>query len=85
MPARITRDGAVPLPQAPLHPEMLDLIRRVKAYERLTIRAALSGDRSLALEALTANPLVPGDVAAPLLDALLEANRALLPRFFPQG
>ena len=85
VPARITRDGAVPLPQAPLHPEMLDLIRRVKAYERLTIRAALSGDRSLALEALTANPLVPGDVAAPLLDALLEANRALLPRFFPQG
>ena len=85
VPARITRDGAVPLPQAPLHPEMLDLIRRVKAYERLTIRAALSGDRLLALEALTANPLVPGDVAAPLLDALLEANRALLPRFFPQG
>ena len=85
VPARITRSGAVPLPQAPLHPEMLALIRRVKAYERLTIRAALSGDRSVALEALSANPLVPGEVAGPLLDALLEANRALLPRFFPKG
>ncbi len=85
VPARITRDGAVPLSQGPLHPEMLDLISRVKVYERLTIRAALSGDRAIALEALTANPLVPAGVAAPLLDALLEANRALLPRFFPQG
>ena len=85
VPARITADGAVPLRQAALHPEMLDLIRRVKAYERLTIRAALSGDRSLALEALTANPLVPAGVAGPLLDALLEANRALLPQFFPKG
>jgi 6-phospho-beta-glucosidase len=85
VPARITRDGAVALPQGPLHPDMLELVRRVKIYERLTIRAAVSGDRGLALEALTANPLVPADVAAPLLDALLEANRALLPRFFPEG
>ncbi|MFI5199200.1 MAG: 6-phospho-beta-glucosidase [Candidatus Limnocylindrales bacterium] len=85
VPARITRDGAVPLRQAPLHPEMVELVRRVKAYERLTIEAALSGDRELALEALSANPLVPRDVAGPLLDALLEANRPLLPRFFPEG
>jgi 6-phospho-beta-glucosidase len=85
VPARITADGPVPLRQAALHPEMLDLIRRVKAYERLTIRAALSGDRSLALDALSANPLVPDGVAAALLVALLEANRALLPRFFPEG
>ncbi len=85
VPARITRDGAAPLRQAPLHPEMLELVRRVKAYERLTIQAALTGDRALALEALTANPLVPAEVAGPLLEALLEANRGLLPRFFPRG
>ena len=38
----------------------------------------------MALKALMANPLV-GDygVAQPLLDALLEANREHLPRFFP--
>jgi 6-phospho-beta-glucosidase len=85
VPARITRDGAVPLPQGPLHPEMAELIRRVKIYERLTIQAALSGDRAIALEALAANPLVPTDAVSPLLEALLEANRSLLPRFFPQG
>jgi len=33
-----------------------------------------------------ANPLVRDyDTAKPLLDALLEANRQHLPRFFPQG
>jgi Alpha-galactosidases/6-phospho-beta-glucosidases, family 4 of glycosyl hydrolases len=85
VPARITREGPQPLPQGPLHPEMADLIRRVKIYECLTIRAALSGDRAIALEALSANPLVPTGVAGPLLEALLEANRPLLPQFFPRG
>ena len=55
----------------------------MKAYERLAVQAAISGDRTVALRALMANPLVSDyDVAAPLLDALLEANRAHLPRFF---
>jgi alpha-galactosidase/6-phospho-beta-glucosidase family protein len=35
---------------------------------------------------LVANPLVPDlDTAQPLLDALLEVNRAYLPRFWPEG
>ena len=62
---------------------MRGLVEAVKAYEELAIEAALSGDRDVALRALLANPLVADyDVAAPLLDALLEANRAHLPRFF---
>jgi 6-phospho-beta-glucosidase len=82
VPCRITAAGAEPLPQRPLPPEMLGLVEQVKAYERLTVQAAVSGDRDLALKALMANPLVPGyEVAAPLLDAILEANRPLLPRF----
>ena len=84
VPCRIDRDGAHPLPLEPLAPEMLGLVQQAKAYERLTVRAAVSGDRGLALKALMANPLVREyDVAAPLLDALLEANRDYLPRFFP--
>jgi 6-phospho-beta-glucosidase len=83
IPARIDRDGAHPLPLAPLAPEMRGLVQHVKAYERLTLQAAISGDRKTALLALLSNPLVADwDVAAPLLDALLEANRAHLPRFF---
>lgn len=80
--AIVGAEGAQPQPVSPLAPEMLGLVERVKAYERLAIRAAMSGDRSVALEALLANPLVAPGVAADLLEALLEANRVHLPRFF---
>jgi 6-phospho-beta-glucosidase len=84
IPARIDRDGAHPLPLGPLPPVLLGLIQQMKAYERLTVAAATSGDRGLALEALLANPLVRDyQVAAPLLDALLAKSRDHLPRFFP--
>ena len=84
VPARIDAGGARPLPQEPLAPELLGLVQQAKAYERLAVRAALSGDRAVALKALLANPLVrEWQVAAPLLDALLEKSRPYLPRFFP--
>jgi 6-phospho-beta-glucosidase len=81
--ARIDRDGAHPIPVAPLPPEMLGLVEHVKAYERLAVRAATTGDRTIALKALMTNPLVRDyRTAVPLLEALLEANRQHLPRFF---
>ncbi len=84
--ARIDREGAHPMPVEPLPPEMLGLVQHAKAYERLTIAAAKSGDRILALKALMANPLVPDyETAASLLEALLEANRQHLPRFSADG
>jgi 6-phospho-beta-glucosidase len=84
LPARVDAAGAHPLPQAPLAPELLGLVQQAKAYERLAVEAAVTGDRTVARKALLANPLV-GDyrVAAPLLEALLAASRAYLPRFFP--
>ncbi|MGA8207679.1 MAG: 6-phospho-beta-glucosidase [Candidatus Dormiibacterota bacterium] len=86
VPARIDRAGAHPLPQSPLAPELLGLVQAAKAYERLAVEAATSGDRAVALKALLANPLVSQyQVAAPLLDALLAANRDQLPLFFPAG
>jgi 6-phospho-beta-glucosidase len=84
VPATVGTRGVHPLPQAPLAPELLGLVQQAKAYERLAVEAAVTGDRTVARKALLANPLV-GDyrVAAPLLEALLEASRAYLPRFFP--
>jgi 6-phospho-beta-glucosidase len=82
--ARIDREGAHPIPLSPLAPEMLGLVEHVKAYERLAVQAAMTGDRTIALKALMTNPLVRDyRTAAPLLDALLEANRKHLPGFFP--
>jgi 6-phospho-beta-glucosidase len=79
----VDADGAHPIAVDPLAPEMAGLVQHAKAYERLTIDAAVTGDRGVALKALMANPLVGDyDVARPLLDALLEANVEHLPRFF---
>jgi 6-phospho-beta-glucosidase len=73
IPARIDREGAHPLPLAPLAPDQRELVQVVKAYERLAVRAARTGDRAAAMDALLANPLANG-VTEPgaLLDALLE-------------
>jgi 6-phospho-beta-glucosidase len=75
VPARIERDGPVPLPQPPLAPELLGLVQHVAAYERLTAGAAVSGDRDAARLALLTNPLVREyGLACQLLDELFDAE-----------
>ncbi|HEY5661107.1 MAG TPA: 6-phospho-beta-glucosidase [Gaiellaceae bacterium] len=69
VPARVGRDGPEPLPQPPLAPELLGLVQHVAAYERLTVRAALSRDPVDARKALLAHPLI-GQVE--LVDGLLD-------------
>ena len=69
VPARVGRQGPKPLPQAPLAPELLGLVQHVAAYERLTVRAALSRDPVDARKALLAHPLI-GQVE--LVDGLLD-------------
>jgi 6-phospho-beta-glucosidase len=86
VPAHVDLAGAHPVDVAPLAPEMLGLVQAVTAYEELTIEAAKTGSRKVALRALLANPLVrQWDVAVPLFDALLEANRGYLPQFEGNG
>ena len=63
---------------------MMGLVEHCKAYERLAVEAARSGSRDTVVRALLANPLVGQyPLAAELGDALLAANRHLLPRFIP--
>ena len=86
VPAHVDTAGAHPVPVPPLPPEMLGLVQEVTAYEVLTIEAARTGDRTVARRALLANPLVrQWDTVVPLLDELLELNRAHVPAFFPNG
>ena len=70
VPARVTKDGAVPLPQAPLAPELLGLVQHVAAYERLTVEAATTRDHVAARKALLAHPLI-GQVE--MVDGLVDA------------
>jgi 6-phospho-beta-glucosidase len=82
VPCTVDAHGAHPLPCDPLPPEMLGLVQHVKAFELLTARAAESGSRSAALNALMANPLVADfTVAEPMLAEILHTNRSYLPRF----
>jgi 6-phospho-beta-glucosidase len=84
--ARIGRDGAEPLPQAPLAPELLGLVQHVAAYERLTVEAALAGDHSLAVNALLTHPLIGQlELAEKLVDRLLASSGDYLPRFAARG
>lgn len=53
------------------------------AIHHLNVKAAMEGNRQAALEAMLLDPIVPDRfVAEKCLDAMLEANRAYLPRFF---
>jgi 6-phospho-beta-glucosidase len=75
VPARVGRDGPVPLEQSPLAPELLGLVQHVAAYERLTAQAATTGDLVLAKKALLTHPLIGQNaLAEQLLERLLEAG-----------
>ncbi|MBP2017501.1 6-phospho-beta-glucosidase [Symbiobacterium terraclitae] len=79
--ALVGAHGAVPLTVGHLPPQLRGLLQHVKAYEELTIAAAVSGDPSLALQALAANPLVPSVAVAKQLWAEMSAAHA---RYLPQ-
>jgi 6-phospho-beta-glucosidase len=75
VPARVGREGPVPLPQAPLAPELLGLVQHVAAYERLTAEAAVTRDLETARKALLAHPLVgQWSLSVGLLEKLIAAG-----------
>jgi 6-phospho-beta-glucosidase len=62
--------GAMPEPQG-------NLVRTVKIYERMAVRAIAARDRELAIDALTVHPLILSySRARPLVDRYLEAHAA---------
>jgi 6-phospho-beta-glucosidase len=78
----VDAQGAHPLTFGQLPDSMHALTQQVKAYERLTIEAAVHGDRRSGLLALVTNPLVANaQIAQPLLEEVLEVNKAYLPQF----
>jgi len=82
MPAKVDRKGIHPLSAEPLPPACFGLLAHVKAYELLTVEAAVHGDREAAYQALLAHPLGPkAHQVQAVLDDLLETNKAFLPQF----
>jgi 6-phospho-beta-glucosidase len=59
------------------------LIAAVKAYELLTVEAAVHGDREAAYQALLVHPIGPkADKVQAVLDDLLETHKEHLPQFW---
>lgn len=83
IPAIVNSTGPHPITIGEVPPEIRGLMQVVKAYEELTIDAAIKGSRELALKALLMHPLVPSfDAAKNILNDLLEAHKKYLPKFF---
>lgn len=83
MPCRVDKTGIHPLPAEPLPVVCYGLLAQVKAYELLTVEAAVHGDRDAAFQALLAHPLGPtADCIQILLDDMLATNRPYLPQFW---
>lgn len=63
-----------------------EYVRRVSVSQELTVDAALTGDRDIALAAMLADPLagrLPYEHVVDLTAALLDATAAWLPQFHP--
>jgi 6-phospho-beta-glucosidase len=83
LPCKVDAVGIHPLPTKPLPSLCYGLIAQVKAYELLTVEAAVVGDRDAAYQALLSHPLGPeADQIEVVLDDLLETNKAFLPQFW---
>ena len=83
VPAVATATGLRPVQIADFPDTLAAIITRKVAAIRLTVSAALEGDRTLFVEALLADGAVTDrDTAEELAADLLEAHRAYLPNFF---
>ncbi|MHB0938052.1 MAG: 6-phospho-beta-glucosidase [Armatimonadota bacterium] len=76
-PVLAERDGGYYVGEHRIADEVIALIRRVKEYEVLAVRAAVERSREIARQALAAHPLLDGQHAAipALLEDLLAAHQ----------
>ncbi|MDN5304884.1 MAG: 6-phospho-beta-glucosidase [Fusobacteriaceae bacterium] len=79
----INKNGAFPLSVDDFDNSSKSLISTIKAYESLTIEAAINGDYTKALQALTTHPLVTsGKIAKNILDDIILENKKYLSNFY---
>jgi len=78
----IKSSGPEPIPLGEIKLPLVANIQMIKAFERLVVDAAVTGNRSLAIAALNINPLCPSDrLANQVFDQLLAAHKSYLPQF----
>jgi alpha-galactosidase len=79
----VNSGGVEPLGTGPLPPVLKSIVEPHLIRQEMTIDAALSGDRQMALAALATDPLVQDlTTARQMMEELLTGNRKYLPAFF---
>jgi 6-phospho-beta-glucosidase len=81
--AIVGKNGAKMLPAKESGGEYIrGIMQNIKAYEYLTVKAAINGCRNSAISALMANPLIADyDAANACFDELFQAHKKYLPQF----
>jgi alpha-galactosidase len=85
LPVVLDGSGFHPVHIGDLPPGPAAITNLAAAVQDLTVEAAVSGDRQLALQALVLDPLTYSleiEETERMLDEMLEASRPVLPRFF---
>lgn len=78
----ITKDGPKVIECGKADYRLLGTVTNIKSFEKMVVEAAVTGDRDLAIAALTMNPLIPSEsLAIEVFDRLLEAHQKYLPQF----
>src|SRR4051794_15688864 len=84
--AQVNAYGVRPIHAGPLPEALAAYLRLYVDFQRHVVQAALTGDRRCALQAFLLDPTTQArldlEQTQALLDEMLEANRAHLPRFF---
>ncbi len=78
----VERHQVTPLQVGEVSPQVRGLLQNVKAYEELTVEAAVKGDKGIAHQALTLHPLIPSaERAKAILEEMFIVNKRFLPQF----
>jgi alpha-galactosidase len=79
----VDASGASPIPFGHLPRSVASVVRRHVDNQEMTVEAAVTGNRDLALQVLANDPMLCDLASAEtMLEEMLEANRRYLPRFF---
>lgn len=79
----VERHQITPLQVGEVPTQIRGLLQNVKAYEELTVEAAVTGNKGTALQALTLHPLISSaERAKNILAEMLPVNEQYLPQFY---
>lgn len=78
----ITKNGPVVIKNGKASYKLLGTVNNLKSFEKMVVEAAVTGNRDLAIAALTMNPLIPSEnLAIEVFDRLYQAHKEYLPQF----